>query len=332
MAKRSSDTQRREWLVVAFFLFIVSLLGAVLACNYCDVPVLENNLVWNSIKTGLNLVMDDDDALGIDPNDQLRQLASAQEDDRLHAIQNMARVSTFQVSKQVVPALIETMQHDQSDCVRCEAAHALNVMGVLAHEATPAMLNALGDDSGAIRTESMMFLVKCGKTVQSDLERQLNSTDPKRAAAAAMALSHFGKSMMQGRASKLTSLSQHTDQTIRAHVAFALGHTGEKAAIEALHRLLNDRDPQVRANAVTALGLACTQPSQKLAALQPLLEDDQPIVRKCVVTTLGHLENNVAVISLMNQHLDRENDPETVDMTRRLITRLDHQMQYNASR
>ena len=102
--------------------------------------------------------------------------------------------------------------------------------------------------------------------------------------------------------------------------------------IVALHRLLHDSEPRVRAAAVSALGRVSAQQQQKVAALQPLLQDQHPIVRQSVVQTLGHIEGSQVVITLMNQQLSQEQDPETLVMTRRVVDRLDLSMKQNGCR
>jgi len=318
-----SDSLRkplRAGITVFCFLAVLSILVLVLNCDGLASRFLGDNRIWQEVKNHCSELMDEavSKVMGINPQNLLEKITSENMEDRLKALQTISQATSRQTINLAMPAIIDAMLHDEEEIVRIEAAQALNLLGATAYDAKPAMLHALGDESGDIRTLAADFLVRMGSEVRKDLLPQLRTTDPKRFAAAALAVSQIKTEGYREFLPRLTALSKHSDNCVRTHAVSALGNFRDSSVLETLRRSLRDPDAHVRARAVFALEKVTKQPQQLLDAIQPLLEDESPTVRQNVVHIMGRLQDNDAALALITQHLSHENDPATNQLTSRI--------------
>jgi HEAT repeat protein len=223
----------------------------------------------------------------------------------------------------MVPALADTLMHDEDEIVRIEAARVLNIFGAAAYDAKPAMFSALGDESGMVRTQAADFFMKFGKQGHKELLLSLLTNDPRRFAVVAKSLSQCRHKAVRVLIPRLLALSHHSDQSVRADVVSALCNIGEPLTLDILNSLLHDPDGQVRAQAVLAVERVIKKPQQLIQVIQPLLKDDCPEVRQHVVQILGRIPGDQPILTLISHHLHRESDVMTNEITRRVKERLE---------
>lgn len=317
-------TPRRAWIVVS----ILALLGGL----YSFVHMIDEN--WSNLpftsllqqaKFKVQSVIADGSSkpMPVDAQTVLKQLESDSDIERLASLEKIQQRCTHQWAREVLPALINVVEKDEEPEVRYQAVVAITAFSGLARDAKPAMLYALGDSSGRIRTAAATFLVTFGKEVRGELEQQLNSSDPRRCSAAALALSHYESTRINQAMPRLITLGKHEDEVIRQHVAIALGHTAGIGALPLLKQLMTDPVDQVRAKAVDSMGLLTRQPQQALDTLKPMLKDESPIVRKSALKALGHLPPEDTVVATITEHGKQEQDPEMCVLIRRTCDRLE---------
>lgn len=316
----------REWPAVFAFLTVFVIFLLVLNCNRLASLIPGDNLIWKELKNHFNVMMDQavSKVMGTDADNLVEKISSDNMDDRLKAMQTAGLTTSHQTARHVIPALIDNMLHDDVEMVRIEAAQTLNLLGATAFEAKSAMLQSLGDASGDIRSLAADFLVKLGSNVRKELLHEINTTDPRRFAAAALALSHFKSEQSRELLPRLMALSKHSDNTVRAHAVSAIGNFRDPASLETLRRSLHDSDAHVRVNAVVAVEEVAPPPQQLLDTIKPMLQDDCPEVRKNVVQIMGHLQGNKDALSLITHHLQQENDPATNELASRIKDRLEY--------
>ena len=325
MKNASRRKPLRAWATVFTFLTVLVILFLVLNCNGLASLFPGDNLIWKEVKNNINVILDEAVAkvMGTDAENLLEKIISENREDRLKAMQTVSQSTSRKNINLVMPALIDAMLHGEDEMIRIEAAQTLNILGAIAYDAKPAMLHSLGDESGDIRSLAADFLMRLGSVVRKDLLKEINTTDSRRFAATALALSHFKSEPSRELFPRLIALSKHSDHTVRAHAVSALGNYRETSALETVQRSLHDPDSHVRANAVVAAEQVLDQPRQLLQTIKPLLEDDCPEVRKNVVQIMGRLQGNETALSLITHHLQEENDPATNELTCRIKDRLE---------
>ncbi len=332
MKNASRRNPQRQWATVFTFLTVLVILLLVLNCNGLASVFPVDNHFWKDVKNNINVMMDEavSKMMGTDAENLLEKISSENRGDRLKAMQTISQSTSRQTVTHVIPALIDTMLHDEAEMVRIEAAQTLNLLGATAYDAKPAMLQSLGDESGDIRSLAVGFLVKLGSEVRQELLHELDTTDAKRYAASALALSHFKTEQHRGLLPRLMALSKHSDNTVRAHAVSALGNFRDPSASETLRCSLHDSDAHVRTSAAVAVEQVLNEPQQLLEMIRPLLQDDCPEVRRNVVQIMGRLQGNEAALSLITHHLKEENDPATNELTCRIKERLECLMPRNS--
>lgn len=102
------------------------------------------------------------------------------------------------------------------------------------------------------------------------------------------------------------------EAAVRARAALALASVQDTAAVGALHYLLEDRDPRVRADAAFALGQTAGEASSD-AFLQALRAEPEPAVQRLLLEALGKTGGAPSLAALA--HLDL---PPTLDGARAL--------------
>jgi HEAT repeat protein len=223
-----------------------------------------------------------------------------------------------------VEALLGELQETSNPVEeRVAAAQSLVLLAGNAKSAIPTMLEMMGDDDGEIRQLAVTFLVRMGRQIKQPLQQQLTSSDDKRFAAAALALSQFASVSLKADAGRLEKLSHHEDATIRSMVTSAMGQVMSQRTRDRLCKLLSDREPAVRLAAVNALGTS-TQANHLLTVLSPAMKDDNPHVRQTVVRIISQQtdgKTEKAIQGMMHQ----ERDQDAKKMMQRALERISWQ-------
>ena len=141
---------------------------------------------------------------------------------------------TEQQASDPVPALLEDLTHADSE-TRREAAVAFCRLGPLAHEAIPALSEALEDPHGSVRQ------------------------------AAARALGHIGPTALPA----LVAALKNEDKYVRRHAIWGLGRLGASArpAVFRIAETLDDPDPRTGTGAAQALAQLGKHAEEAIPAL-----------------------------------------------------------------
>lgn len=137
-------------------------------------------------------------------------------------------------------------------------------------DALPTILEALGHGDGRVRDTALMALMQLKSSAVEPLIAALGNPEP----------------------------------LIRAKVAQALGHLGDKRAVLPLMALFNDPDLDVQTEAATSVGLINT--SDSIDLLSSLLTDKRRDVRWCAAWALWHSKNPAALEGLLQALTDHE--------------------------
>lgn len=326
MKTASFPHRSSEWLIVGLFLLMIGLCAGV-----CLVPnpwtIGQDALgVVRGVQRYLRLIVEEP---GIDPInldvevlvDQVQNNENGKE--RSKAIAQLSKGMSNEWAGSAVPALIQVIQSGEVEQDRVEAAHALKTLGYRAREAIPTMLNCLGDANGQVRQAAVVFLVMFGGEMQAPLQQELQSPDPRRFAAAAIAMSYYPTISLSLHSGRLKSMTRDQDSTIRLQVAHALGHVEIAGIDQHLKILLHDSDPEVRAEAVESVGLTSRQLKETLEVLKPMLQDEEPVVRQTVVNTLCRCGNDHSIVNVIKEKVEQESDEETRTIMEQAMKRLE---------
>ncbi len=153
------------------------------------------------------------------------------------------------LSEQAIPALLQALNHEDSD-VRRSAADALGKIGNEA--AVEALLQALNHEDSDVRRSAAYALGKIrNEAAVEALLQALNDEDSDVRRSAAYALGKIGN---EAAVEALLQALNDEDSDVRRSTAYALGKIRNEAAVEALLQALNDEDSNVRRSAAYALG------------------------------------------------------------------------------
>ena len=162
------------------------------------------------------------------------QLQDEDPDIRMHSARALGRLGGAQVRDQLLPLL-----EDPSNLVRFQTATSLAELGQA--EGIDFLFSALQNEDPILRTNAVRFLT----------EVQRNSAEVEQ---------------------QLTEALKHDNPLIRAGAAQVLGQARVASAVQALVRATGDEVPEVRWNAVIALGLLAAEESRP--HLEKLRQDD----------------------------------------------------------
>jgi hypothetical protein len=98
----------------------------------------------------------------------------------------------------------------------------------------------------------------------------------------------MGDTMNVGAADLLMILLEYPDESVRAHAALTLGRLGQRAAVEPLIKMLDDRSALVSENAATALGMIGDNRAEIPLQKVPV---DNPRVKRAAVNALARIES-----------------------------------------
>ena len=143
---------------------------------------------------------------------------------------------------------------DEDVLVRRAAADALGRMGPAAHAAVGGLARALSDPDVEVRRLAAWAIARTGREAEramSSLILALADADEQVRLRAFSVLSELGEPAVGGLEAALTQ----PDARLRAGAAATLGEIGKPAArsLDALRKLLDDPDPEVRSQSKTAI-------------------------------------------------------------------------------
>ncbi len=202
-----------------------------------------------------------------------RALNSAEEDERLGAVLNLAATG----SPAAVPALTRSA-NDSSGLVRAAAIDGLSLLADAS--VIPLVATHLTTDKDVMVRKTSAYAL--GK-LQSRIDRNqaLTPSEPRQATPALVA-----------------SLNDKKDE-VRGAAAVALGEYKDRAAVEPLTRSLKDKSDFVRAYAAHALGVNGRASAQAVPMLVNLLRSDQNLkVKREAAVALGLIGDGSALSAL----------------------------------
>ena len=285
-----------------------------------------------------------------DPNPSVRQ----------EAAWDLGRMGTAAATPEVLGALIQRLRKDEDWVVRMAAAEAMGEMGEAA--ATPEVLGALAerllqDEAGGVREAAAKALVQMGKTAATPeviqaLSQCLRKDEDKSvrreaawalgkmgtAAATPEVIGALAERLLQDeegwvRWAAVWALRQLLPAHPEALRNFLCTRPAPKAleevfrdspgAVPALRALLSDPDPEVRLQAVWALGAmgeAAATPEVVRDLLLRRLDED-PNVRTAALEVLRELPVSPETVSAVLRDI-RGDEPEAAEATAWALERL----------
>jgi len=191
-----------------------------------------------------------------------------------------------------VPALIQAL-HDEEGSVRSVAAHILPAIDLTsATPAIPTLIQALHDEDGFVRSVAAHTLGKIGPgaaTAVPALIQALHDEDGFVHSVAAHTLGKIGPGAATAVPALIQALHDKDGFVLRSAAALALGKIGPGAAtaVPALIQALHDEDGSVRSAAALALGEI--GPGSAVPALIQALHDEDSSVRSAAALALGKI-------------------------------------------
>jgi cyclophilin family peptidyl-prolyl cis-trans isomerase/HEAT repeat protein len=224
---------------------------------------------------------------------------------RLAALRALARTAEVGTASSAVGLL-----GDRDKEVASWAAFALGEIGEPAGEA--GLLGALRGVSPVPDQVLLALGRSATATSAREIAHHLGDEAPNVRAAAAIALGLMGKRFtktfpIQGYARRVAPLLKDPDRDVRFAATYALMRLPSSTSAVELISMLQDRDPEIRANAARGLGAAKAAPN----ALDPIAEDPDWRVRVERVRSLGaigkaSLEDVPRVVNRLETAANRE--------------------------
>ncbi len=191
---------------------------------------------------------------------------------------------------------------DDSLAVRGHAVRALGQIGSPASSSSSGLISMLKDEDEMVRWEAIQAVAKVGGAVAQIVDALidlLQDASPLLRSAAARELGSFGEAAARAFPS-LVPLLQDREVSVRESVAEAIGLIGhlDDQAIQALVLGFGSRDTVIRAQTAEALGTIGVSASETASALVKALGDKNDTVRAKVVQALGKIGEDVADVAL----------------------------------
>ncbi len=201
--------------------------------------------------------------------------------DALQDGRHFAELALLRIGAAAVGPLIDALKNQDHDR-RADAAWILGRIG--GPKAVGPLVGALEDRNARVRAEAAMALGNMGNAMAvPPLIEALRNTDSYVSSRAAWHLGNLGDPRAVSPLIEVLEETDWRDWRVRREAARALGKLGHPRAVGALAALLNDRDEDVRAHAVRALG------NMGEAAALPLtvaLRDEIVRIRKAAAEAL----------------------------------------------
>ncbi|MBI4826543.1 MAG: HEAT repeat domain-containing protein [Nitrospirae bacterium] len=202
---------------------------------------------------------------------------------------------------EVVKALIDTLNNDESMNVRSSAARSLGEIGDPI--AIKPLIKALRNKSEVLQNHVIFALTDIGDAADDDLIPLLNDDDWVVRKNAARFLYH---SENDRALDALIKASNDKNPNVLISIAIALGEFRDSRAVETLIIMLKNDDREVRRRA--AFGLGMIQDTRAIKPLTGLLEDPEWSVREGAVEALGMMKDRRVVEVLIEAWNNEDSD------------------------
>jgi len=238
--------------------------------------------------------------------------------DRCLAAMVLARMG--EDAREAVAPLCEALNEDDPQ-VQVAAARALAGIGAAAEAAVPALEQACSKVKGEARLNVgwALWRIKHHPWGPQLIVQTLSSDDPRVRLQAAVALSRIGqevaeiekpgerqtlKNHLTKAVSDLANLLDEKDPELRMAAASALGYIGPEAkpAVPALIALLREEDDESRAIAAFALGGIGTAAGEAIPALEELLRQVRGETRAHVGRALWRIARHKWAVPVLSRH------------------------------
>jgi HEAT repeat protein len=156
---------------------------------------------------------------------------------------------------EAIPALVRSLRH-ANPRVRANAAEALGKLGESAVPGAPALEAALKDPEDTVRIAAIQALGEVGQPSPAGRQWLIEAAADDNPEVRAAAVTTLGKLADLAAAERVTVLDAIDDASaiVRQRAAAVLPRLGDAAAIQSLCQLVEDSGPDVRVQAVRALG------------------------------------------------------------------------------
>ncbi len=211
------------------------------------------------------------------------------------------------VAGDAVPALTKALASDNAK-VRAYAAHALGKIGAAAQPAAPALVKLSVDEDQYVRraVRDALPLIGAPRELTRPLMIEtLKSADPADATAAILTLSELGAEIVPD----LCEALENEQACYWACLALSEIGPEAKAAVPALTKALQSKDPEVRIAALIALGEIGKPSAVANSTISQLLANDEiEGVRYAAAFALGSIGDNESATRALTASLDSENE------------------------
>lgn len=216
----------------------------------------------------------------------LEAMGSGEANVRAGAAKTLGRIGSPKAAEVLVKAL-----KDEQVNVRVNAVEALAaVMGEKARDPLAQTLKD-ADASVTLRAAWALGFLKDARALPVLIETMKNE-NAEHPAMTDSALEHLGSFAVEALVEVLKTGGK---PDFRSRAAVILGKIEDKRAVDPLIKALEDKDMNVKANAVKALG--CLADTKAIDPLVPLLKDVNETVRLNAVTALGALRHSSGVVA-----------------------------------
>ncbi len=175
--------------------------------------------------------------------------------------------------------------HSLSSEVRVGEVHVLAWVGP---PAVPLLMDYYDDASPDVQAAAVQALHGSGPEAVPALQKCLAHPNPTRRRLAAVSLAHIGPPAAAALPALTEAARTDADPQVRQEAILALGKVGagDGATVEALIGLLDDSEARFRSTTLMALAQMEPRPARAIAAVARRLKDPDPGVRREAAETL----------------------------------------------
>lgn len=202
------------------------------------------------------------------------------------------RTADTETRKALLPLFVEGLRGDSDGQFRLAIFDALTEMGPDAEAAVEVLVYSMRKNFGGRYNEELhqdyraaLALAAIGKPAVGPLRELLSEESTHLRAEATMALGRIGPDAVEA-AGDLIGLLSDSSERLRRDAVDALAAIGS-GAVDALLAAADDKDPNVRAGAIAAIGKMNLDDRRCAALIQTAMNDDQPLVRVAAIRSIG---------------------------------------------
>lgn len=212
---------------------------------------------------------------------------------RDRGVRESAKRTLVKIGPVAVPELKNCLRSKDRD-MKKRALLVLGEIGPAAVEAVPSLVKLLDDEDQHITSKAAEALERIGAVAVPELRKFLADPDIGMRMRAAEALSNMGKGAVDAAPDLIKALC-HKNFLLSKRVAETLGKIGP-AVVAALIKVLGDTDEWARSRAAYVLGTIGPDARDAVPALTEALSDQIPDVRREAVIALGKISNAGGVV------------------------------------